>query len=265
MTRTFELDLPTPEYRVAYLPAVDKGDLSVMLKPGKGMEVAAFAVHSFKLPGVNSAFVRPAGSDLGAQGGLLEPEPDAELGMGLEVLDIDDSSSVAAKVRGKVKQCAIYSNSIDPDRVQGQYFAATGSPLSAFDGVRFTDGKPKPWNAARSGMFFTKRGSRVMMDLTYRARAKLCATYERTLKQSEVMEGVAVLGRLKEQFEAGEEEKASGPEWATYGRCGLGGVYPNDQFFNVFDLGGAPIEELSVYVYGGDGREHGLSEIEMYD
>jgi len=207
---------------------------------------------------VNSVFVKPAGADLGVEG-----EPEGELGANLEVLDIDDSSSMAAKVRGKMKAVAIYSNSTDPDRVQGQYFKEGVSPLSAFDGKRFTDGAPGPWTPGKPGMFVSKRGSRVIMDLTYRAKPKLCVTYERTLKQSDVMEGISVMGKLKGEFEGKEE--TGGPEWTTYAPCAITGVYPNDQFFNVFDLTGRQMDIFSVFVYGGDARDHGLSEVELYD
>jgi len=261
-TRTFELDLPTPEYRAVYLPAVEGGDLKVTLQPGEGLQVAAFAVYAFKFPGVNSAYVRPVSSDLGGGGGL-GGEPEGDLDTNLDVLDLDDSTSMAAKVRGKVKKCEVYSNSIDPDRVQGQYFKPAGGPLAAFDGQKFTDGNPRPWTGARAGSFSSKRGSRVVMDLTYRARPKLCVTYEKTLKQSQVVQGISVLGRLKGQFPA--EQDTPDPEWATYMPSALDGVYPNDQFLNVFDLGEVKMDILAVYVYGGDGREHGLSEIELYD
>ncbi|MFP4027771.1 MAG: hypothetical protein ACLFWL_08280 [Candidatus Brocadiia bacterium] len=260
--RTFVLDLPTWEYREVCLPALLAEPLEVNVKPGGKLKIALLDVYTLRFPGVNSAYVQPPSTDMGKEGGFVGPGAEGNLDRDLTVLDVDDSSSVADGVRGKMKEVNIYSNNIDPDRVQGPYFTAAGNPLHTFDGKHFLEGRPEPWTAGRVDRFITKMGSRIVIDLSYRAEPKICVTYGRTLTQSKVMRGIAVIGRLKNQFKQGRRHAA---EWTTRGRCALAGVYPNDQFFRVFELNERPIEELAVFVFGGQGNPHGLSEIELYD
>jgi hypothetical protein len=165
---------------------------------------------------------------------------------------------VAKVVRGKMKNAAIFSNNPDPDQVEGHYLRATGNPLESFDGQKFTDGDPSAWTKGNLGPF----GSRLLVDLNHLAHPKLCVTYARTLKQSEVMAGIAILRGEKGDFALGE---AAGPDRLAHEPRVISGVIENDQFFNVFEMQGVDVAALGVYVISRDGKDMGLSEIELYE
>ncbi len=254
---TFTLDLPTPEYRVVDLPYEAGGEISLSVAPAAGLEVAELSVHVFAFPGSNGLYVRPAGSgndheDLATKK-TPAPAEDPDL-----ILDDKDATTAARAVRGKMKNAAIFSNNPDPDQVEGHYLRATGNPLDSFDGLKFTDGNPSAWTKGTIGQF----GSRLLVDLNHLAHPKLCVTYARTLKQSEVMSGIAVLRGEKGDFALGE---AAGPDRLAFEPRVVSSVIENDQFFNVFEMHGVDVAALGVYVISRDAKDMGLSEIELYE
>jgi outer membrane protein assembly factor BamB len=265
--RTFTLDLPTPEYRVVDLPH-DGGDtLNVTVAPADGetsLEVAELSVHGFSFPGNNGLYVQPADVALERTEGLDvaggdDEEPSNPLDAG--VLDDEDSAAVAGAASGRMKNAAIFANNPDPDQVEGHYLRATGNALDSLDGLRFADG-PKPpsaWTNGRKGEF----GSRLVIELPYVSKAKLAATYERTLIQSEVLKGLAVLRGKKEDLVL--TTYPAGPDQLAAERRVLGGLIDNDQFFNVFPTAGVEMDAFGVYVFSGRGKDHGLSEVELYE
>jgi hypothetical protein len=241
---------------VVDLPCDAKQDLTVTLPAVKGLEVAELSIHSLTLPGVNGLQVRPdsGGNSDGLETRKAAPgENDPDL-----VLDDKDASAVAKGIRGKMKNAAIFANNSDPDQVEGHYIRATGNPLDSFDGRKFTDGKPSAWTRGDQGPF----GSRLLVDLNHLARPQVCVTYERSLKQSEVMKGIAVLKGQKSDFALGE---SAGPDQLGLEPRVLAGLIDNDQFFNIFELHGVEMEALGVYVISREGKDLGLSEIELYE
>jgi hypothetical protein len=154
-----------------------------------------------------------------------------------------------------MKDVKIFSVNTDVDRIAGPYFRESGNPLETFDGQRFADGKPAPWTRWKPNTFMSYMGSRIVIDLGYVSKPKLCLTYDRTLKQSDVMRGIAIL--------KGDKRVLAEPDLMTFQRRVITGAIENDQFFRVFDLTGQELEVLGVYVYGGDGKDHGLSEVEL--
>jgi hypothetical protein len=69
-SRTFLLDLPTPEYRVVDLPCEELQDLTVAITPIEGLEVAELSVYSIAFPGTNIAYVQPASAGLDHVAGI---------------------------------------------------------------------------------------------------------------------------------------------------------------------------------------------------
>ncbi len=252
---TFSLDLPTPEYRVVDLPYDAKQKLTVNIPAVDGLEIAELSVYSYAFPSTNGLFVRPAGADPDGLGNKkpVKGEADPDL-----LLDDKDTGGAAKAASGKMKNAAIFSNNPDPDQIEGHYLRATGNPLEAFDGQRFLDGKPSIWTRVEKGPF----GSRLLVDLNHSAKPKLCATYERTLKQSEVMRGIAVMKGKKADFLVGEDP---GPDRLGREKRVVAGVIDNDQFFNVFDTRSVEMEALGIYVFSRDGKDLGLSEVELYE
>lgn len=257
-SRTFLLDLPTPEYRAVDLPCEEMQDLAVSITPADGLEVAELSVYGISFPGTNAVYVKPANTSLehleGISVGEKKDKPD-----GLDILDDKDSSQAAKAVAGQMKNTGIFARNPDPDQVEGHYLRATGNALDNLDGRKFLDSKSSSWTSSKDG----KYGSTLIVDLNHRAHPKLCATYERTLRQSEVMRAIVILRAGKSNLVVGAENP--GPDKLMIERCGVGGLLDNDQFFNVFDTAGVEMDALGVFVFSGRGRDHGLSEIELYE
>ena len=174
-----------------------------------------------------------------------------KIGEGLEAIGIGFAAMEAWHVFAEADEAA--SN-------LGSVLRATGNALDNFDGRKFLDGKTSFWT---TGGKDGKYGSTLIIDLNHRARPKLCATYERTLRQSEVMRAIVVLRAGKDDMVIGHE--VSGPDRLATERRGVGGLLDNDQFFNVFDTAGVEMDALGVFVFSGRGKDHGLSEIELYE
>jgi len=253
--RTFELDLPTPEYRVVMLPVESEGTVKVTVA-GEGLKVAELKIYQYNV-GANGALIASAGEqNIRGELSTEEEEPKSALDMDMDVLDDTDASSVAASKAGKMKDVQIFSFNTDVDRVAGPFFRESGNALEAFDGQRFEIGKPSAWTRWKPNEFMSYMGSRVVINLGYAARPKMCLTYDRTLKQSEVVSGIAVCKGDKDSMKAD-------PDNIMYNRSVLAGVIENDQFFLAFDLGGSEIGVIGVYVFAGTDKDHGLSEVEL--
>ena len=250
--RTFELDLPTPEYRVVNLPVECKDGLKVKIAPSEGLEVAEVSVHQYTMPGVNGAFIRPANAELGGGEGVsLDDEEEARPED--TVLDDKDPTQMAKATHGKVKNVAIYSVNTDVDKVSGPYFT-NGNGLDTFDGFKFDDAKCSPWTFAAM-QFAPFMGSKLTLTMPYTSKPRLCATYDRSLKQSELMRAMAIC--------TGKKADLADPEiFVTQPRAAQG-VYNNDQFFNVFVMEGSELEVLCVFVSGAG--DLGLSEVELHE
>jgi hypothetical protein len=259
-SRTFLLDLPTPEYRVVDLPCEEMQDLNVTVTPAEGLEVAELSVHSITFPGTNGVYVKPANTSLEHVAGIsVGGDSKKEKGDGLDILDDKDPTQAAQAAAGKMKNTGIFARNPDPDQVEGHYLRKTGNALDNLDGRKFTDGKTSFWTNSKDG----KWGTTLMVDLNHRARPKLCATYERTLRQSEVMRAIVILRAGKGDMVIGPDN--NGPDHLAIERRGVGGLLDNDQFFNVFDTAGVEMDALGVFVFSGRGKDHGLSEIELYE
>ena len=212
--RTFVLDLPTPEYRVVDLPAeAGDGGLTVAVAPCEGLEVAELSVWAFDFPGSNALFVRPDRSGPDSEGlGVAKPaRPDGDPDT---LLDDKDPAAAAKAASGKMKNAAIFANNPDPDQVEGHYLRATGNPLQAFDGQRFAEGNPGAWARGGAAPF----GARLLVDLNHVAKPRLCVTCERTLRQSEVMRGIAVLRGKKADFNVADGRPRPARAGAARGR-----------------------------------------------
>ena len=252
----FVLDLATPEYRVVDLPIESKGDeVTVAVKPGEGLALAELSVHAFTWPGVNGAYIQSAGTERTVD--ALGAEKDPGKADVAEILDDKNPTEAARAHRGKMKNATIYSVNTDVDKIAGAYFRQTGNVLESFDGLRFNESRPAPWTRWLAfGTYASSMGSKIVLPMGYTSRPKLCATYERTLKQSEVMRGIAICGGTRGDL-ADVEALAREPRM-------IAGASANDQFFNVFDVEGAKFDVLGVFVFGPE-RDHGLSEIELYE
>jgi hypothetical protein len=257
---SFVLDLPTPEYRVVDLPCEAKASLTVSVGDAAGLEIAELSVYSLNWPGVNSLYVRPAGAESEASElGVRKTSRPAGGGKDDLLLDDKDPAAVTKSASGAMKNAAIFANNSDPDQVEGHYIRATGNALDNFDGLKFADGKPSAWTKSKVGPF----GSRLLVDLNRTAKPKVCATYERTLRQSEVMRGIAVLKGRRADFATTPGD--NGPDRLARERRVVAARVDNDQFFNVFDTRGVEMDALGVYVFPREGKDLGLSEVELYE
>jgi|GEM_PF-1823189 len=250
----FLLDLPTPEYREVDIPfrglgaggasalsresAEPRAAKATVLSDGP-LEVAECSLWSFRWPGPNVAYVRPAKSS-GAE--LLKDEGDDLGGAATEL----EGTGAAP---GAMKDCAIWWFNTDPDSVAGHWLKPVVDPLEAVDGRRFASSNMKPW-ATAVGHFAPYRGSWLTVDLKVPTALKLVATYDRVAKQSEVATNLSVF--------TGFDAKDS-----TSGAV-LAGAVGNDQFWRLFPLSGKPVRQLGVHAYVSDNAPSGLSEVEAY-
>jgi len=238
-TRTFVLDLPTPEFRVVDLPLRGPG-VKVTISGEGAFEVAEASMWSFRLPGENLAYVKPAGSDFDAGGGKPKENKSDDI-----LADLGEKPSGNA---GLMKDCKIYYPNSDIDRVKGPYLPAAIDPTLMVDAKRY-DAKLVPW-AAPAGMYKPTRGAFFTIDFGKTTPLGMIATYDRSLKQSEVCQSVVAF--------TGEEL-----DEATSGKV-LRGVSHNDQFWRLFPLEKSPVRVLGIHVFSGAQSAIGLSEVEAY-
>lgn len=238
----FELDLPTPSYRVADIP-VRGPAASVTISSEGPVEIAECTLYSLKFPGQNLAYVAPAGSGLEKK---TQPKEEDPLGD-----DLLSELTGESEDQGAIKTCRIWWPNSDPDAILGPFLRAPLDPTQMVDGKRFGAGKINPWsnkhgnNSPTRGAFFT-------VDFDKPKSFSLVATYERVTKQSEVSRNVAV-------FSTDDREH----DFLISGKL-LAGAEENDQFWRLIPLpaGEAPI--LGVHVFRDETNPAGLSEIEVY-
>lgn len=227
----FDLDLPTPEFRVVDIP-VRGPNATVTIKSVGPVEIAEASLWKITWPGDNVAFVTPA-KDQAADG--LKSSSGA--GKGGEAVDsILDEMGASSGNQGKMKPCKIWCPNPDVDKIAGAFLKPGVNPYQMVDGKRF--GKLPAWfSPPFMGCWFT-------VDLGKPTPLRLVATYEHALKQSDVSTNIAVF--------SSENEKETV----------LNGAVDNDQFWRVFDVSGKKAQILGVHVLSP--KADGLSEIEAY-
>jgi len=233
----FLLDLPTPEWREVDIPFRGPGKATVAFDGP--VEIADCSLWSFRWPGPNVAYVRPAKSS-GTE--IVKDEGD-DLGGAATELEGDGAAP------GAMKDCAIWWFNTDPDSVAGHWLKPVVDALEAVDGKRFGGGKMKPW-ASAVGHFAPYRGSWLTVDLKAPTKLTLVATYDRVARQSEAASNLSVF--------TGFDTKDS-----TSGVV-LAGAVGSDQFWRLFALPGEPVRVLGVHAYTSDDAPSGLSEVEAY-
>ncbi len=236
----FELDLPTPEYRVIDIP-VHGPQVSVEIIGDGPVAVAECSLWSYSWPGPNVAYVQEAtpgsGKEMSTETNAKDKDEIGGLGDDLADLDKDGRS-----LAGKLKDTAIFIWNGDPDKVQGVYFPARYSPLVVVDGKRFGNGRLGGWPRGKDqiGPWFTEM-------FPYPVALRVTATYDCANRQSQVVNTVSV-------FANGD------PAERDSGRV-IGGAIGNDQFWRVFPAGDVKAKRLGAHVRGGS---NGLSELEAY-
>ncbi|MGD0092861.1 MAG: hypothetical protein ABSE73_23360, partial [Planctomycetota bacterium] len=235
---TFELDLPTPEYRVVCIP-IRGPKAAATVTPTGAVGVAEFSLWSIRWPGPNLAFVKQPG--LSSMEGNALDEPAAKPGAKDE-LELEDGKAAA----GAMKDCKIWWPNPDVDKVAGQWLKPKVSGLVMVDGKRFGNGKVPPWAGDCASMGGNFAGAWFTLDFGKPAQFSLAATYERANKQSQVSRSLALLSNFD-----GENSHV------------LAGAVENDQFWRLFALPQpAQVKVLGVLSYNGG--QTGLSEVEMY-
>jgi len=236
---TFELDLPTPEYRVVDLPLRGSG-AKVTLKTSGPVEIAECSLWAFQWPGGNLAYVRPAGADGEA---AEKPKQPALLD------DIADELAGGQPPTGEFKDCKIYFPNPDVDQVAGPYLRPPLDPTQMVDGRRFEQGKLAAWAGQNAGQAPT-RGGFLTIDFSRTPALRLVATYDRSIRQSQVCSALAIF-----------TTESLNP--ITSGSV-LAGANENDQFWRLFPLEKLPPQPLGIHVYSGASKPVGLSEVEAY-
>jgi hypothetical protein len=242
----FLLDLPTSTYRVVDIPLAGKGAKIAVSSDGPA-EIAECSLWSFAWPGANLCYVKPAGATADAK-----TPAKAETGAA-DLDDLLDETIGGAGDRpagaGAAKTCKIYCANSDPDRVAGTYLPVPLDPTQIADGRRFEGGKLPLW-AGSNTAYFPTRGAFFTIDLGKSQPIGVVATYDRSLKQSQVARRIAVFTT------DGLDDLVSGKV--------LGGETNNDQFWRLFPLDKAKLSGFGVHIYSGASQAAGLSEVEAY-
>ncbi|MCY3023377.1 MAG: hypothetical protein NTW87_30730 [Planctomycetota bacterium] len=236
---TFELDLPTPEYRAVCIP-IRGPKASATVTPAGALQVAEFSLWSIRWPGPNLAFVKQPGQS-GVDVDLLADTGKKDDGKGDLALELEDGKVSV----GAMKDCRIWWPNPDIDKVAGQWLKPRVSGLAMVDGKRFGNGKVAPW-AAEPPMFTNFMGAWFTLDFGKPVRFSLAATYERAARQSEVSRNIALLSN----FDA-ENSRV------------IAGAVGNDQFWCLFALP-QPVDLKLLGVLSFNGGQTGLSEVEVY-
>lgn len=232
---TFELDLPTPSYRVIDLP-VRGPKAKVTVTPRGAVEIAECSLWSFTWPSANEAFVTSSQPLTTAKTESKDLADDL-----LNDLKVD----IVASQSGKMKACRVWWPNMDPDRIKGRFLPTPSDPLTMVDSKRFGNGNAKPWS-----LFSTAWGASMTIDFGKEpVQVSLVATYERANKQSQVSRHLMVFSGVIR----GEHD--SPPALAT--------AIGNDQFWRLFDFPAAKVQTLGIHVRSGS-RTDGLSEFEVY-
>jgi outer membrane protein assembly factor BamB len=242
----FLLDLPTTTYRVVDIPLAGKGAKIAVTSDGPA-EIAECSLWSFAWPGANLCYVKPAGATADAKSPAKGDAGAADLDDLLD--DAVTSTTDRPQGAGAVKTCKIYCANSDVDRVAGTYLPVPLDPTQIADGRRFEGGKLPLWSPSNSA-YFPTRGAFFTIDLGKSQPIGVLATYDRSLKQSQVARRIAV-------FSTEELDDV------TSGKV-LAGETQNDQFWRLFPLGKSKLGSLGVHIYSGNSQAAGLSEVEAY-
>ncbi len=204
----FLLDLPTPTYRVVDIPLSGQGASLVVAADGPA-DVAECSLWSFAWPGANLCYVKPAGSPT---------ENRAQAKQGSASDDLDDLLDDSVGGKSTPKTCKLYCANSDPDRVAGLYLPVPLDPTQIADGRRFDAGKVPAWAPLNTAAFPT-RGAFFTIDLGKTLPIGLVATYDRSLRQSQVARRIAIF-------------TTEGLDDATSGKV-LAGETASDQFWHL--------------------------------
>ena len=235
---TFRLDLPAPQYRSVDLPLRGPSARVRVVAEGPA-EIAQLSLWSFRWPGPNLAYVKPAGME-----SVDRSAPASTAGS-----DILDGLEEKTAATGKMKNCRIWFPNTDPDSVRGSYLPVPLDPLEMVNGRRFGNGKVPPWTTA--GQYAPSRGGFFTVDFGEALSPRLVATYDHADRQSLLATNLAVFGAEEKDMLRG------GPV--------LAGAIGNDQFWRLFPLGGAAkVRVLGVHVFKDSSTGVGLSEVEVY-
>lgn len=249
---SFELDLPTPEYRVVDLPVRGPG-VQVSFEAEGPVEIAELSLWSFTWPSANLAYIRPASEnlaggeplDLDTKKNLVASKP-----AGDDVLEdlLDTKSATVPKPTAKLKDCRVWWPNTDPDQVAGPWLRAPLDPTQIVDDRRFGGGKLPPFAGGQNG---AARGGFFTIDFGESVNLSLVAVYERATKQSAISPEIALFtGKEHDHLTSGTP---------------LTGAIRSDQFWRLFPLEGSQgkLQVLGVHV-SNRGKSAGLSEIEAY-
>lgn len=227
----FDLDLPTPEFRVIDLPV--RGKASVEIRSDGPAEIAECSLWSMQWPGPNLALVTPA---------------DVNMGVKSSTNDDVDPLGGDAPASGKMKEIKVWWPNSDPDRVKGQFLAPRFNPLWLVDGKRFGNGTIPPMaeKSAHAAIF----GGFLTIDLS--AEIGLVATYDRVNRQSQVARAICVFTG----FDPSKGQLTGQP---------LASRADNDQFWRLLPLPAkTSLKQLGVHVFVDAASPCGLSEVEAY-
>ncbi len=236
------LDLPTPTYRVVDIPLSGKGAKVTIASDGPA-DVAECSLWSFAWPGPNLCYVKPAGATADTKAPAKTEAGAADLD------DLLDEAVDRPAGAGAAKTCKIYCPNSDVDRVAGTYLPVPLDPTRIADGRRFEGGKLPLWAPSNSA-YFPTRGAFFTIDLGKSQPIGVVATYDRSLKQSQVARRFAVFTT------DGLDDLVSGKV--------LTGETQNDQFWRLFPLDKAKLSGFGVHIYSGASQPAGLSEVEAY-
>ncbi len=229
----FELDLPTPSYRVVDLPFRGAG-IKIRVAPEGALELAECTLWSMRWPGQNMAFVTPADA-----GGNVGGDLTAATG-GKGDADLLELEEFGGGGYGRMKETRIWCSNPDIDKIAGLWLTGPNG-LHAVNGLRWDLGS---W---RSAKFI---GEWLTQEYGSPAEVSLAATYDSARVQSRVTERLSVFRN------ALSGARAQGGEV-------IGAVIDNDQFWRLFSTKPVRATIFGAYVYS-EGLSEGLSEFELY-
>ncbi|GMV83784.1 MAG: hypothetical protein AMXMBFR7_49680 [Planctomycetota bacterium] len=232
---TFDLDLPTPEYRVVDIPLRGENAKVKVVSDGP-FEVAEATLWDLPWPTPNLAYVKPAGSepaDVGVPG--QKPKPAGDNAFDEMATEVGAPEAVGGK--GKMKDCRIVVPNPDIDKVKGQTLPPAVDPYKMVNGKRFE--KLEPWaDDPYVGQWFE-------IDLTRPTEVGLLAAYDRETKLSRVAQQLCAYEALGD------------------GHRVLDAASFSDQFWRLYEIDARKkVQRVGLSIWGPSAV--GLSEIELY-
>jgi hypothetical protein len=245
----FQLDLPTPSYRIINIP-LQGANQQVSIHLNRSIGIAQCTLWSYEPPGPNIAF-QPSLTSLLDASNKTDPKNnslvDDLLGAPSKPEEEDDLLNPVASNSSVQKKLRVWWPNTDPVRTQGRFLTPKVEARIMVDRQRFGSGKDvtPPWSN-----YYAPWGASFTIEYATPQKLSLVATYDRTTLQSKVSKAIQV-------FSGTMRNEHDNPQ-------ALGTILENDQFWRLFPITiNRKTKTLGIHAFSGRGPD-GLSEVEAY-